>query len=81
MTKLQRRLYKAFIAELILNKKVSNPLKAFAVCCKIWNHPDVLYNFAKGEPFILRYRASAESLISVIARQSWFVKTFSKMRT
>lgn len=48
MTRVQRTLYGTFIQEL-LNKQrsVSNPLKAFAVCCKIWNHPDVLYNFLK----------------------------------
>jgi len=47
MTPIQRRLYKRFMEELITNRCVSNPLKAFAVCCKIWNHPDVLYNFLK----------------------------------
>jgi len=47
MTDIQRKLYKRFMEELIDNRCVSNPLKAFAVCCKIWNHPDVLYNFLK----------------------------------
>jgi len=47
LTKIQRTLYKRFMEELISNRCVSNPLKAFAVCCKIWNHPDVLYNFLK----------------------------------
>lgn len=45
MTDIQRKLYSRFMEELITNRCVSNPLKAFAVCCKIWNHPDVLYNF------------------------------------
>jgi len=47
LTQIQRTLYKRFMEELISNRCVSNPLKAFAVCCKIWNHPDVLYNFLK----------------------------------
>ncbi len=48
MTPVQRRLYRAFMEELLSAKRsVSNPLKAFAVCCKIWNHPDVLLNFLR----------------------------------
>ena len=47
MTPLQRALYRHYMSDLIQNKSVSNPLKAFAICCKIWNHPDVLYNFLK----------------------------------
>lgn len=45
MTPLQRALYRHHMSQLLLNKSVSNPLRAFAVCLKIWNHPDVFYNF------------------------------------
>lgn len=47
MTPFQRELYTVFMNEVVRTKTVPNPLKAFAVCCKIWNHPDVLYNFLK----------------------------------
>ena len=48
MSKIQKTLYKTFMNEIMLNAFVTaNPLKAFAVCCKIWNHPDVLYNFIR----------------------------------
>jgi RAD54-like protein 2 len=48
MSKIQKILYKTFMDEIVLNALVTaNPLKAFAVCCKIWNHPDVLYNFMR----------------------------------
>ena len=46
MTPMQKAAYKRFMDEVIVNKFASsNPLKAFAVCCKIWNHTDVLYNY------------------------------------
>ncbi|XP_063361349.1 uncharacterized protein LOC134650318 [Cydia amplana] len=47
MTPLQRKLYDRFMNEVVRSTSVPNPLKAFAICCKIWNHPDVLYHFLK----------------------------------
>ncbi|XP_018335887.1 uncharacterized protein LOC108744551 isoform X2 [Agrilus planipennis] len=47
MTPFQRKLYNTFMNDVVRVQSVPNPLKAFAVCCKIWNHPDVLYNFLK----------------------------------
>ncbi|XP_034652304.1 helicase ARIP4 [Drosophila subobscura] len=47
MTTFQRKLYDTFMTDVVRKKAFPNPLKAFAVCCKIWNHPDVLYNFLK----------------------------------
>lgn len=47
MTPFQRTLYETFMNEVVRSQSVPNPLKAFAVCCKIWNHPDVLYYFLK----------------------------------
>ncbi|XP_032590333.1 helicase ARIP4 [Drosophila grimshawi] len=47
MTPFQRKLYDTFMTDVVRKKAFPNPLKAFAVCCKIWNHPDVLYNFLK----------------------------------
>ncbi|XP_050302168.1 uncharacterized protein LOC126740238 [Anthonomus grandis grandis] len=45
LTPFQRKLYDTFMNVVVRTEAVPNPLKAFAVCCKIWNHPDVLYNF------------------------------------
>jgi RAD54-like protein 2 len=47
LTPFQRKLYNVFMDEVVRSKKVPNPLKAFSVCCKIWNHPDVLHHFLK----------------------------------
>lgn len=35
MTKFQRKLYDIFMNEVVRTKAVPNPLKAFAVCCKV----------------------------------------------
>ncbi|KZC10261.1 Helicase ARIP4 [Dufourea novaeangliae] len=47
MTTHQRKLYDTFMNQVVKTRAVPNPLKAFAVCCKIWNHPDILYHFLR----------------------------------
>lgn len=47
MTPHQRKLYDIFMNQVVKTRAVPNPLKAFAVCCKIWNHPDILYYFLR----------------------------------
>ncbi|XP_054001376.1 uncharacterized protein LOC128888506 isoform X1 [Hylaeus anthracinus] len=47
MTPHQRKLYDTFMNQVVKTRAVPNPLKAFAVCCKIWNHPDILYHFLR----------------------------------
>ncbi|XP_075882242.1 helicase ARIP4-like isoform X2 [Nelusetta ayraudi] len=53
LSPLQRALYTEFMSRF---KEAGNsgwlslnPLKAFCVCCKIWNHPDVLYEALQKE--------------------------------
>jgi len=56
MTPVQYQLYKEFIKYLSENlegQSAANPIKAFAVCCKIWNHPDALYNVVRKKQSIL----------------------------
>ncbi|XP_059800431.1 helicase ARIP4 isoform X2 [Hypanus sabinus] len=53
LSKIQRLLYKEFMDRFRDAGNSGwlglNPLKAFCVCCKIWNHPDVLYEALQKE--------------------------------
>lgn len=54
MSQTQRVLYKAYMDNLQQEMASSmgscmNPIKAFSVCCKIWNHPDVLAKFLRSK--------------------------------
>nr|QNH68104.1 RAD54L2 [Brachionus koreanus] len=47
LSPMQKQLYLAFMQAIgAMNPgEKTNPLKTFAICCKIWNHPDVLYKY------------------------------------
>ncbi|UJR22850.1 hypothetical protein I4U23_025879 [Adineta vaga] len=51
LSNVQRQLYMKFLEAIgalsNLSEKTLNPLRAFAICCKIWNHPDVLHKFVR----------------------------------
>uniref|UniRef100_UPI003AAAFA11 helicase ARIP4-like n=1 Tax=Centroberyx gerrardi TaxID=166262 RepID=UPI003AAAFA11 len=53
LSPLQRALYTEFMTRFREAGNTGwlslNPLKAFCVCCKIWNHPDVLYEALQKE--------------------------------
>jgi RAD54-like protein 2 len=47
LSQIQKELYLAFmeaIGAMNPSERI-NPLRTFAICCKIWNHPDVLYKY------------------------------------
>ncbi|CAF0786043.1 unnamed protein product [Adineta ricciae] len=51
LSSVQRQLYMKFLEAVGAlsnsSEKTLNPLRAFAICCKIWNHADVLYKFVR----------------------------------
>ncbi|KAM8830465.1 helicase ARIP4-like isoform 2-T3 [Synchiropus picturatus] len=53
LSPLQRALYKEFMNRFTEAGNTGwlslNPLKAFCICCKVWNHPDVLYEALQKE--------------------------------
>ena len=61
----QRRLYRRFMSDLKESGSVGNPLKAFAVCCKIWNHPDVLHYFLSEYSTFLEHKFKEYSTLNL----------------
>ncbi|CAF3670750.1 unnamed protein product [Rotaria sordida] len=51
LSNMQKQLYMKFLEAVGAlsnsSEKTLNPLRAFAICCKIWNHSDVLYKFIR----------------------------------
>ena len=47
LSPVQKELYLTFMQAIgAMNPgEKTNPLRTFAICCKIWNHPDVLYKY------------------------------------
>ena len=45
MTPLQKDLYRQQMSQFLENKSISNPINAFVVGIKIWNHPDIFLQF------------------------------------
>ena len=81
MSPIQFKLYKEYInyiqQQVNMGHSTPNPIKAFAVCSKLWNHPDVLYRVMKKKQSVLLDDLELEDLADEVKKLKKTTKSTS----